>query len=400
VWLLAYRERIGLVAMGLWLALDRPAYSGAKYFAQQGTYTCRLKVREFMNSLILFAVLVSANAETGKQVLDRIIDARIAVSSAGRERGIRVSTEELDEAGKKVADEALARIDLDKIPPDETSDWAKVLEFSRRYQDGIRIIDRRLAQEPDDYESAFVKLRLLFLDGKFQEGMEWAPKIRADQPDQQLRILAAETYYLPSWLLKTKGEDPLLAYLSRVETRLAATEGGGANWVSVVKGNIGNARKPIEMANKPAPELAVLKMIGQGGNLEAFRGKVVYLDFFAHWCGPCINAFPVMARQQAELGEKGLVTLGVAKYEGFYGKEAKVTPDQEFSRMQEFVTKHKLSWPVVFVEPSTFKAYGVSAIPTAAVIDRKGNLRLLSTGASDEELKKIREMIEKLLAEP
>lgn len=153
-----------------------------------------------------------------------------------------------------------------------------------------------------------------------------------------------------------------------------------------------------ELVGAPAKPFTVGKTIGDFKSIESLKGKVVLVDFFAHWCGPCIAAFPDMIKMYNDLHDKGLEIVGVTRYYGYYGSERNLAPEVEFAKVIEFKDQHKLPWPVAYVEPTDFTAYGITGIPTIAVIDRQGNVHSLKIGYSADSFAKFRKEVEALLS--
>ncbi len=164
--------------------------------------------------------------------------------------------------------------------------------------------------------------------------------------------------------------------------------------------SLGALRVQYKLIGNPAPALTPNKAIGTFPGFDAWKGKVVVVDFFAHWCGPCKASFPDMKQMYADLHEKGLEIVGVTSFYGYFGQEKNLTADQEFGKMQDdFMAEHKLPWPVAFVPKADFAPFGVSGIPHAVVIDKHGNVHKIHVGYSADLFAAFRKEIEKLLAE-
>jgi thiol-disulfide isomerase/thioredoxin len=164
-------------------------------------------------------------------------------------------------------------------------------------------------------------------------------------------------------------------------------------------GKAGTAHKA--MTGKPAPELKVkswsivaeetpelaslLKDLNANSNdLDALKGKVVVVDFWATWCGPCRAALPENVEMMKELGPKGLVVLGV--HDASRGGE----------RMNEIAKGASINYPLAIDDSGrSAAAWKVGFWPTYGVIDRKGILR--AVGLQPQH---VRTVAEKLLAEP
>ena len=103
------------------------------------------------------------------------------------------------------------------------------------------------------------------------------------------------------------------------------------------------------------------------GSLAQLRGKVVVLNFWASWCGPCANEAPVLERAQQRLAGSGTV-LGVTYKD-----------DAESSR--DFVRKHRLTYPSLRDDRLALAPkYGTTALPETFVLDKAGHVVAMSRG--------------------
>lgn len=133
--------------------------------------------------------------------------------------------------------------------------------------------------------------------------------------------------------------------------------------------------------------------------LTDLRGKVVLLDFWAPWCGPCRYTLPMLSQWHASFKGKGLVILGATKYYG-HGDQKRLTPEEELVYLRDFRKRNKLPYGFVVSDDNKNDFnYGVFSIPTSFLIDRKGVVRYISLGASEEEMEVLGDLIKKLVEE-
>jgi peroxiredoxin len=122
-------------------------------------------------------------------------------------------------------------------------------------------------------------------------------------------------------------------------------------------------------AGDPAPVFQFQTSEGQLASLSDFRGEVVLVNFWAHWCGPCVSEMPFLQQVYDKWQEKGLVLLAI--HVGESAEEA-----------TSFMEEYNLSFPVLMdIEGIAAIQYEVSSIPTTFLIDKDGLIRGAKVGA-------------------
>ncbi len=160
--------------------------------------------------------------------------------------------------------------------------------------------------------------------------------------------------------------------------------------------------KQYAILGTPAPEFLVPEQTwfpGAARTLASMKGKVVLLDFWATWCGPCFDAFPEFREWTDMYGKDGFEIIGVTR---LYGTSSGLPADPaaELGVIKGVRTRERLPYDMVVATDQRAQiAYDAMALPTVAIIDRKGIVRYLETGTSKYREAQMRGMIEKLLAE-
>jgi thiol-disulfide isomerase/thioredoxin len=136
----------------------------------------------------------------------------------------------------------------------------------------------------------------------------------------------------------------------------------------------------------PAVELPVLgDESGATTSLESLRGKVVYVDFWASWCGPCRLSFPVLDELYKEFAAQGFEVLAI-------------NVDEVEDEALEFLQEVPVSYRTVRDDSgATPQAYGILGMPTGFLVDRQGVVRKVHQGFRKSDGEKLRgELIELL----
>jgi len=129
---------------------------------------------------------------------------------------------------------------------------------------------------------------------------------------------------------------------------------------------------------------------GKDFNIESLKGKVVLVDFWATWCGPCLQEMPHVSDMYESYHAKGFEVVGVSL-------------DEKREVLQEFLKENKIPWVQLYSDSDgttgwsnpIAKYYGISGIPTAILIGQDGNVVSLDARAGE-----LTKLLEKLLGPP
>ena len=193
---------------------------------------------------------------------------------------------------------------------------------------------------------------------------------------------------------------------------LALSLGGGAADVRA------DVAKHAALIGKPAPDLqADFAVNGKPVKFADLKGKVVLLAFWGSWSAPSRTAMLRLQEWHKEFHIKGLEILAVTRYNSDYGrllvfdKETGMvkkveTANRETDKqmLRDFAAYHKLEFrllglPKEEAERAYKEVYGVTGIPQFVLIDRKGRVRMIRVGASQQQFEVIDEEVRKLLDE-
>ena len=241
------------------------------------------------------------------------------------------------------------------------------LTKEKKYEEALEIIDQAL-NESKDARLLQVKFNLLAASGRHQEALEIAleqDKIAViKSPLKCMNIVGA--------YLALKEPDRTLDWLEEAVNR------GFTNYKSFAHPSLDLEReterfqtlerrvKGIHGIGKPAKDFTVKMLSGDSFTLSSQKGRVVLIDFWATWCGPCLKETPRKKRIYAKYRDKGFEIIGVSL-------------DRRKRDVVKYIQDKELGWKVsysgAFWTDPTARLYGVNKIPSTWLVDKEGILR-------------------------
>jgi peroxiredoxin len=142
-----------------------------------------------------------------------------------------------------------------------------------------------------------------------------------------------------------------------------------------------------EKERKPAPEFELKDADGKTVRLSDYKGKVVLLDFWATWCGPCKIEIPWFIEFERQYKDKGFSVIGVAMDE------------EGWTVVKPFISELAINYRILQGTDSTAQLYGgVDALPTTFLIDRDGKIAATHVGLAGKD--DFEDGIKKLMGSP
>lgn len=246
-----------------------------------------------------------------------------------------------------------------------------------RYDEAMALVDEAIKKEGETDELLGAKFRVLLQQKKYQQALEIMQKREAAKELSRRDCLETMDVYLKlqnpdkafEWLNKAV-ERGFITYTALYddEYQILMKDARFEKIIQKIKTKIG--------IGQPTKDFTLELLTGEKFTLSAQKGKVVLVDFWATWCGPCVREIPNLKKYYKEFQNKGFEIIGISL-------------DTKKEKLEEFIAKEKLSWKITASlkgwKDETRNLYGVKSIPSYWLIDKKGVLRYF--GLRKEKLK-------------
>jgi len=255
-----------------------------------------------------------------------------------------------------------------------------------RYDDAMTLVDEAIKKDGETDDLLESKVYIFFKQKKFQQALEVMLKREAAKKLSSWSCIDTMEVYLNlgntekafEWLNKAVDRG-FISY-----TALDEDEYKGLPKDARYEEIIQKIKTKIGIGN-PAKDFTLELLDGKKFTLSAQKGKVVLVDFWATWCGPCRREIPNLKQYYTEFHNKNFEVIGISL-------------DTKKESLDDYIAKEKLPWNITVSlqgwKDETAKVWGVRSIPSYWLIDKKGVLRYF--GLQKEKLK---EAIAQLVAE-
>lgn len=374
--------------------------------------------------------------------LKEINEYRMAVSAKAREEGKAIDIAALNAEVKKRATTAIDGVTPGNIDAAKGYSWMQLFAMAEKYDDIEMLCHKFMTSGPNPQQTFNAEILCLqaFNELKaYGKGVDVINQMAPPNDAASFTLVSYATAYFAEPLAEEKGVDAAMTFLDgllnklpqsveqeNLKPRLASSaasiyetkgeillaHGKRAEGLAMFEAGTKDPRIPEANARSlkyagiragligaTPPEIAFTEKYGDYSSLADLKGKVVMVDFMAHWCGPCIRAFPSMRKLYAEKKAEGFEIISVTRYYGYFGQERGITPQAEFEKMDGFIKQHELSWPTIFTSNDTFAGYGITGIPTMAIIGRDGKVQMMHVGFSDALFEEVKVKVDELLKE-
>jgi len=329
--------------------------------------------------------------DAAKQTIARALaapGAEAAAKATTLTTGVRILARQIRQPG--VLDQAEAWVaDLEKLPG----------SFVRERIEAHGVLNSYY--RADDIDAGIIRhsTRLLELNAA----------LPAEQRTPQISntIIAAYSNLAEAWAGQEETAKAL-DLLRRAPVELKGVEGVAERLAPTIE--------RYELVGKAAPAIQAPAWLNapEGTTSLEMTGSVTWLQFTAHWCGPCREAYPAAVRLQQKFGATGFRVVMATQLYGYFENRRNLAPADEMAAIREYFPKHGIIWPVAVSDnlpPGMENGrpvrtlnvndanYKVAGIPQIHIIDRKGVVRLIMIGFDEANEPRLSAMIQRLLGQ-
>lgn len=396
----------------------------------------------FISALFILACPVHFGTTDPAKEFQIISQARAAALAKLREEKKPLTQELLNQItaeSRTSAQAALNGVDLKAVDAAQGLDWARLADLAQNRAPVMGLLTKFIDTKPApslEYQASSLGLSYARQAGDTSKLFYFADHLPATTDSEKLRRASMLISYVAAAKMEHEGFekgskwlDELIASVAslKADAKLgaqatslglgAATQkidwlehnGRAQDAVKLIDATVAGLdpklartllgkKTQLSIVGNPSPTFKPTEVIGDFAGLESLKGKIVVLDFFAHWCGPCKASFPDLRQLNADLNAKGVQIVHATTYYGYYGAEKGLSKEQEYKKMQDFVKENSLAWPVVFISRDDFAKFGVTAIPHCVLIDADGKVERVKIGYSKDTFAEFRKKIETMVA--